>query len=124
MTLPAWPDTVPTTARDGWQMPAMFVAPLATDMDGGNQRLRARPGGHVATISYPLAPLTEAQYADFVTFVRSTLNNGTSRFTMSILSDSATYGTKTVQFDGGKSPTISRASGFVNVVLPLRVFGM
>jgi hypothetical protein len=122
MTLPAWPATVPTTARDGWQMPEMYRPTLATDMEGGNQRLRQQPGGNVATINYPLKPLTEAEFADFVTFVRTTLNNGASRFTMSLLSDSSTPGTKTVQFDGGKSPQVSRGGGFVHVVLSLRVY--
>jgi hypothetical protein len=30
MTLPTWPVTVPTDAREGWQMPEMFLAPIAT----------------------------------------------------------------------------------------------
>lgn len=124
MTLPAWPATVPTTARDGWQMPAMYVDPISTEMEGGNQRNRSRPGSNVASITYPLAPLTEAQWATLTTFIRTTLSNGTSRFTMSLLSDSSTYGTKTCQFEKGKSPQVGRSGGFVNVTLSLRVYGM
>lgn len=123
MTLPAWPGTVPVTARDGWQMPTMFIAPLATEMDGGNQRLRSQPGNNVASITYPLIPLTAAQFTAFDTFMRTTISNGASRWTMSLLTGVG-YVTKTVQLDGGKPPTIDQSGGFFNVVLPLRVYGM
>jgi hypothetical protein len=124
MALPSWPDGVPTTARDGWQMSAMFLAPLATQMDGGNQRTRAQPGNNVASITYPLSPMTDAQYAIFETFMRTTLNNGASRWTMPVLTGTGTYLTKTVQFDSGKPPSADRSGGFVNVTLPLRILGM
>lgn len=123
MTLPVWDTNVPVEPPEGWQMPAMYLAPEATEMDGGNQRLRSKPGSNVAVINYPLKPLTDAQYALFETFVRTTLNNGTSRWTMSLWTGTA-FVSKTVQFDGGKSPTVSRANGFMYVTLPLRVYGM
>lgn len=123
MTLPTWPASVPYEATSDWQMPQMFVAPIATDMDGGNQRLRSRPGANVATVNYPLAPLTAAQWTALETFFRTTLNNGASRFTMSVSTGGA-YISKTVQLDGGKSPTVQRKGDFVNVVLPLRIFGL
>jgi hypothetical protein len=123
MTLPAWPDDVPPNARDGWQMSSMFLPPTATAMDGGNQRLRAQPGNNVATINYPLTPLTEAQYTSFDTFFRTTLNNGASRFTMTLLIG-ATSTNKTVQLDTGKSPSVSKQGGLLHITLPLRVYGM
>ena len=51
MSLPSWPGDVPSTARDGWEMPSMFLSPIATEMEGGNQRLRSQPGNNVAVVS-------------------------------------------------------------------------
>jgi hypothetical protein len=123
MTLPAWPSTVPTDATDGWQMPQMYTLPIATQMDGGNQRVRSRPGSNVASVSYPLMPLTMAQWDDLNTFIRTTLGNGASRFTMSILTGDV-YETKTCQIDGTKSPTAQRIGDYMSVVLPLFIYGM
>lgn len=105
-------------------MPEMFLAPIASEMDGGNQRLRAQPGNNVAKIDYPLRPLTEAQWLALNTFFRTTLGNGASRWTMTLVATNAAGDSKTVQLDGGKSPTVSRSGGWVHVTLPLRVFGM
>jgi hypothetical protein len=123
MPLPTWPGGVPAAPRDGWQMPEMFRAPVATEMEGGNQRLRSQPGSNVATISYPLQPLDGTQWAAFETFVRTTLNNGTSRFTMSLLIGTSLV-SKTVQLEQGKSPSVSRQGGFMHITLSLRVYGM
>lgn len=123
MTIPTWPSTVPSEARDGWQMPQPFQAPRASEMDGGNQRLRSRPGSNVATISYPLKPLDATQFAALETFYRTTLNNGASRWTMTLTFPGGAI-TKTVQLDQGKPPTVSWSNGYQHVVLPLRVYGM
>jgi hypothetical protein len=123
MTLPTWPVSVPSQARDGWNMPQMFQSPIATEMDGGNQRLRSMPGSNVARINYPLTPLDATQYAAFETFFRTTLNNGASRWTMTLTTGNGQE-TKTVQLDQGKSPTVSREGDVRHVVLPLRVYGM
>jgi hypothetical protein len=123
MALPAWPDTVPYKVVLGWSMSQMYIAPVATDMDGGNQRLRPKPGSNVAVVDYPLRPLTAAQWSDLDTFIRATLNNGASRFTMPVFTGND-YVSKTVQFDQGKSPSVTRASNRMTVSLPLRIFGM
>lgn len=123
MTLPVWPSQVNSAARDGWQMPDMFRPPLATEMGGGNQRLRAQPGSNVATINYPLQPMDATAWGYFETFIRTTINNGTSRFTMTLTYPSGNI-TKTVQLDGGKSPSVTHASGWRHVTLALRVYGM
>jgi len=123
MTLPVWPGTVPATARDGWQMPSMYVAPIATEMEGGNQRLRSRPGSNVAIVEYPLVPLTLAEWGYFDTFIRTTLGNGASRFTMSlIIAGVAT--SKTVQLNEGKSPVVRQQDGLMHVTMQLRVYGL
>jgi hypothetical protein len=123
VTLPAWPSGLSSDTTSEWAMSEMFIPPIATDMDGGNQRLRTRPGSNVAAMSYPLQPLTEAEWDTLNSFLRDTLNNGASRFTMDVWTGAA-YESKTVQLDGGKSPQVSWRGTYVNVVLSLRVFGM
>lgn len=123
MTLPTWPIDVPDTARDGWQMPEMYLAPLATEMDGGNQRNRSQPGNNVASMNYPLAPMSLDQFRSFDVFVRTTLNNGTSSWMMNVLTG-ADYQLHKVQFQRGKSPVVDRVGDLVNVVLALRVYGL
>lgn len=123
MPLPSWPSGVPAIARDGWQIQQLFASLDSTEMEGNNQRLRARPGGNVAVFSYPLAPITVAEWETLRAWIRDTLNNGASRWTMSVLTGTA-YETKTVQFEQGKSPTVSQSGKLVSVVLPLRVYGM
>jgi hypothetical protein len=121
MTLPVWDTNVPSRARDGWQMTEPNLAPLASEMDGGNVRLRRRPGDNVAKIMYPLIPLTDAQFALFRTFYRTTISGGVSRFTMSLMTDNAVE-TKTVQFE--KPPAFSKEGAYWMVTLPLRVYGV
>lgn len=121
--LPTWPAEVPSGARDGWQMPSMFLAPVGTEMEGGNQRLRQRPGSNVATITYPLQPLSLDEWAALEDFLRNTLNNGASRFWMSVLTGSG-YLDKVVQLNEGKSPSVARDGDLINVVMQLRVYGM
>lgn len=121
MTLPTWPSQVDSGARDGWQMPDMFRAPIATDMDGGNQRLRSQPGSNVASITYPLKPMNVTAYGYFDTFMRTTLNNGASRWTMTITTPDGTA-SKTVQLDGGRSASVTKSGGWIHVTLPLRVY--
>ena len=64
-------------------------------MDGGNVRLRSRPGSDVATVQWRRR-MTTLQYTSFDTFVRATISNGTSRFTMPVWLGTS-YVTKTVQ---------------------------
>lgn len=123
MTLPVWPATVPVEARTGWQMSEMYLAPISTEMDGGNQRLRRRPGDNVAIINYPLRPLSLTEWVAFDAFIRTTLSGGTSRFTMPLTIGGSTA-SKTVQLDGGKSPTVTQEGVLMYVTLPLRVYGM
>jgi hypothetical protein len=123
MALPVWPSSVPNQATNDWKMTSLYVDPIATDMDGGNQRLRSRPGSNVAVVSYPLVPLTAQQWNDLNVFFRTTLGNGASRFTMPVFTGS-TYETKTVQLDQGKAPQVSVESIYVMVVMTLRIFGM
>lgn len=123
MALPVWPAAVPSRAREGWQMPEMFRAPLATEMNGGNQRLRSQPGSNVALINYPLVPLDDEEWTVLDTFFRVDLKNGSSRWTMPLYIGTGTV-TRVVQLEGGRSPAPSRSSGYFHLMLPLRVYGM
>lgn len=100
-----------------------YVAPVATDMGGGNQRLRSQPGSNVSVMTYPLLPLTSSQWSDLNTFLRTALGNGASRFTMSVFTGAA-YESKTVQLEPTKPPQVSSSGPLTNVTLTLRVFGM
>jgi hypothetical protein len=66
--------------------------------------------------------MTTAQHASFDTFVRTTLSNGTARFTMPVWLG-AGYVTKTVQIVKD-SLAIEQDGLFVSVSMTLRVYGM
>src|ERR1043166_1712002 len=123
MPLPSYPSYIPyRPRRNEWSMPQPFVPPLETEMeDGSNVRLRSTPGSNVAIVQQ-IVRMLPAERDTFDAFVRATLNNGTSRFTMSVWLGSS-YQTKTVQFVKG-SPTYQNLDRFVQVAMKLRVFGM
>jgi hypothetical protein len=121
MALPAWPVGVSHIARNDWQMSQMYVLPVATEMEGGNTRARSRPGSNVANVNYPLMSITLDEWAILETFIRTTLGNGASRFTMPV-SIGADYVTKVVQIDPTKSPTLQRFSDYINITLPLKIW--
>lgn len=98
MTYPTYASTgLPYASMvDSWGQPDLYLDPTETDMEGGNKRLRAKPGNNVQRITFDIL-FTKAQADTFKTFVRSTLNFGTSRFTMTVWMGSA-FVLKTVQF--------------------------
>jgi hypothetical protein len=122
MPLPAWPNDVPyLQRRQNWQIPQPFLSPIETEMEGGNTRLRSRPGSNVATVQWRRR-MTTAQFASFDTFIRSTLSNGTSRFTMPVWLGTG-YVTKTVQI-AKDSLAVEQDGLFISVSMTLRVYGM
>jgi hypothetical protein len=69
--------------QDGFSLQRM-LDPIATDMEGGNTRERPRPGDSVGTITQKVR-MSPSDYSDtFVPWVKTTLNNGTARFTMDV----------------------------------------
>ena len=84
MTLPAWPtDTVPhEPLRDTFQL-VSHQAPLKTEMAGGNTRQRPQYTVQRATVAFVIK-MTSAEHVAFRTFVITTINKGTSRFTMPV----------------------------------------
>jgi hypothetical protein len=122
MPLPAWPSDVPyLQRRQDWQIPQPFTGPIETEMDGGNVRLRSQPGSNVATLQWRRR-MTTIQYTSFDAFVRSTLSNGTLRFTMPVWLG-ASYVIKTVQIVKG-TLSVSQDGLFVAVSMTLRVYGV
>jgi len=82
MALPAWPIEKTVILQNGYQLQRM-LDPLATDMEGGNTRQRSRPGDNVGTIAQTVR-IDPADYDALVAWVKTTLNNGTARFTMDV----------------------------------------
>ncbi|MGJ5036598.1 hypothetical protein ACQR13_21030 [Bradyrhizobium sp. HKCCYLRH3059] len=123
MTVPAWPDGV-RYAPDLNSVPEIsrFLPPLETEMGGGNTRRRARPGDNVGAISQTIV-MPRAEFAIFVDWVKTTLNNGTSRFSMPVWLGNG-FEVKVCQFTKGgltEKPTGTRS---VAVTMSLRIYGL
>jgi hypothetical protein len=124
MPLPTWPTDVTYEVMDGWRMPAPWLRPIATEMEGGNLRIRRRPGDNVAVVEYPLVPLTDSEFTELDRFFRDELFNGASRFNMKVWTGTD-YEDKVVQFEGGDPPQYSPGTpGKVMVTMRLRIYGM
>src|SRR5258708_3778225 len=82
MSLPAWPIPSAIVLQNGFRLQRM-LDPISTDMEGSNTRERPRPGDNVGTISQTVR-MCPADYDGFVAWVKTTLNNGTARFTMDV----------------------------------------
>lgn len=98
MTIPAFSSTGLKYAPliDSWKMSELNLDPLETDMNGGNKRLRGRPGDNVQRIQFGVL-YTKAQWTTLFAWHRDTLFGGTSRFTMTVWLGDA-FSLKTVQF--------------------------
>ncbi len=98
MPLPAYSSTgLPYSPLvDTWQEVDAYLDPVETDMDGGNKRLRSKPGDDVQHITFDIL-YTKAQLTTLKTFIKTTLGLGTARFTMTVWTG-ATHELKTVQF--------------------------
>lgn len=99
MTYPEWPLSLPHAQMEGDGSGPMFLAPIETEMEGGDQRRRRRPGDNL--IRQRLAfRFTADEAATWSTFVRSTLGNATARFLMPVSVDGAACETRVVQIIG------------------------
>ena len=63
----------------------LLLAPIATEMEGGNIRLRSRSGDNVGTLTQTIV-MKASDFDTFVAWVRDTLGNGTASFTLQSLS--------------------------------------
>jgi hypothetical protein len=121
MALPAWPIANAIILQDGYSLQRM-LDPIATDMEGGNTRQRPRPGDNVATIRQTVR-IYPADYDALVAWVKTTLNNGTARFTMDVWLGTA-LANKVCQFIKPGSNLLYAWAGpdAIDITMSLRVF--
>lgn len=119
----AWPAVPYAPIRDSWKR-APFLPPIRTEMEGGNVRMRRRPGDNVAIISQ-VVEMTESELSTLDAWVVSDIGSGVGRFTMSVWLGSA-FQSKTAQFEAGSGDfpyAVSAVTdGVVRVTMALRVF--
>ena len=122
MPLPAWPIASYMPQQESFQPLQRMLDPLATDMEGGNTRERPRPGDNVGTITQTVW-MSMAEHDTFVDWVKTTLNNGTARFTANVWLGSS-YVNKVCQFiKPGSTLTYGYVSANeVAATMTLRVF--
>jgi hypothetical protein len=121
MAMPSWPIADSILLQDGFGLQRM-LDPISTDMEGGNTRERPRPGDNVATITQTVR-MSPADYDVFVAWVKTTLNNGTARFTMDVWLGAA-LANKVCQFiqPGTKLTYAWAGPEAIDVGMMLRVF--
>lgn len=122
MTLPTWPAGVPYQPMvDGFQPIQRVLPPIATEMEGGNLRTRARPGDSVGTLAQVIIMDSDA-FASFTDWWKNTLSLGTGRFTAQVWLGTD-YESKVCQFTPDGRPTDSFfVPGAVKVAMKLRVY--
>lgn len=122
MTLPTWPVDVPFAPMvDGFQPIQRVLQPIVTDMEGGNQRQRPRPGDNIGVLGQTII-MDAAPFATFTTWWTETLNLGTARFTVPVWLGT-NFVTKTCQFTpDGKPQDSYYLPGAVKVSMKLRVY--
>jgi hypothetical protein len=120
MAVPAWPDGVPYAPDLNTVQPLVpFLDPIKTEMEGGNTRLRSRPGDNVGQIQYSV-PMSTAQMGILKDWVKNTIGNGTGRFTLQVWLDNA-FVSKVCQF--ASVPKSQRlANGRLASQLSLKVY--
>ncbi|WP_454917299.1 hypothetical protein [Xanthobacter sediminis] len=121
MALPVWPVAVPyASERDRWGL-KRFRDPVETEMEGGNIRVRRRPGDNLMVMSWG-RDLHPSEFTAFRTFVEDTLHWGVSRFSMAVSLDGRTYEIRAVQMQP-KTLEYSKPSALlVGVKFSLYVF--
>ncbi|WP_316184729.1 MULTISPECIES: hypothetical protein [unclassified Bradyrhizobium] len=124
MALPAWPIATYAPQQDSFRGLQRMLDPLATPMEGGNIRQRPRPGDNVGTVTQTIW-MTMAEHDTFVAWVKTTLNNGTARFTMNVWLGSS-FVNKVCQFvkPGTQLIYTYLTTDVVAVTMTLRVYNV
>src|SRR6516165_11457589 len=122
MPLPFWPVASYRPDLNTFQPIQRMLDPISTDMEGGNTRQRPRPGDNVGTITQTIW-MSLAEHNIFVDWVKTTLNNGTARFTTSVWLGSS-YVSKVCQFvqPGTKLSYAYLSVDRVTATMTLRVY--
>ncbi|MFC0243678.1 hypothetical protein [Rhodopseudomonas telluris] len=123
MALPTWPAGV-SYAPDLNSISDLTLIrpPIKTEMEGGNVRLRSRPGDNVGTMSQTIR-LDRAQFAVLRDWIKTTLGNGTARFSMPVWFGDG-FETKVCQFSEGAPKYKPVGTRRVDVMMTLRVYGV
>lgn len=120
MTYVGWPSAVPfRPERDMWGVKPVRDA-SETQMEGGNVRLRRKPGDRLATMRWG-RQLKPDEAAAFLAFIAS-IGEGTHRFLMPVCLDGSTYAIRLVQITGGLPEEATPGGGWLTVNLSLLVF--
>ncbi len=104
MALPVWHSSLPplvSLIREGGS-DGIIPAWLSTNMDDGPPRQRRRKLYRTTRFTMTLL-LTHAQVSIFMTFLTTTLNLGTSRFTAAVRVQDGTLGTRECWFEAPPS---------------------
>lgn len=120
MSYAEWPLAVPyRPERDMWGVKPVRDA-SETQMEGGNVRLRRKPGDRLATMRWG-RDLKPDEAAAFLAFIAS-IGDGTHRFLMPVCLDGSTYAIRLVQITGGLPEEATPGGGWLAVNLSLFVF--
>ncbi len=121
MAVPSWPAGVPSMPMLDTYSNEPFLEPIRTEMEGGNVRLRRRPGDNVAIIQQSVR-MTFDQYGALVTWGKETIGGWTGRFSVSVWLGSG-CATKVCQFHSG-APRPTKRGGKIIAQMALRVYGV
>lgn len=120
MSYAEWPLAVPyRPERDMWGVKPVRDA-AETQMEGGNVRLRRRPGDRLATMRWG-RQMKPDEAAAFLAFIAS-IGDGTHRFWMPVCLDGSTYTIRLVQITGGLPEEATPGGGWLTANLSLLVF--
>ena len=123
MTFPSWPSTLPQAPLAGGQsLDRLASGVIETEFEAGNVEQRAVTAARISLVSIKYL-MTSAQYALFESFVVSTLNLGTSRFTVPFDDYSSSFKSVEAQIVQGASGIKSERRGaYISVSFQLRIY--
>lgn len=118
MTLPVYPAALPYNPVD-FSIVATGRGSITSEMNAGNRRQRRRGTVDIGQVSLAIE-MTIAQFESFVTFHKSELGLGASRFTMPVWNGRA-WPVKTVQIQPDGRYGFARVGAKMRVSLQLDV---
>lgn len=119
MAIPDWPAGVPSMPLLNSHTIEPFLAPIRTEMEGGNVRLRSRPGDNTAIVQQAVV-MTKAQYDSLVGWGKAVIGNWSGRFNVNVWLGSS-CATKVCQFESIPKPSAFSAHR-IAVAMSLRVY--
>lgn len=122
MAYPRWPANVNfKPLRSDYQIVAPHLPPLATDMNGGNTRMRRQFSSAIGQIRVSIK-MNDAQFNVFASWERDTLGHGSSRFTLPIYYRDAGWLDRTCWFEKGSYSAVpDDAAGYMRITATINV---